>query len=171
MPLSTLHIGPFAACYVGLASGLDSAPLIQLTGLTTGAHKVTLDTPEVFNYSAQNSLQAGPVSLNASITFLSDDPQAWRLAAGNFLNAAGQDTPASFVKLMVCLIHPDDTAESSFLFPTCYARKTLPSEWSKSAPTVLPVTFVWQDTSRYNGLYYKRTPTQLQTLMGSRSPF
>lgn len=169
MPLNSLHIGPFASVYVGLCSPATDV-LTQLTGVTTGAHRVVVNIPEAFNYDAQNSLQSGPAQLTASLTFLSDDPQAWRLAYGNFLNAAFQDTASQFVRLTLLLVHPDETAESSFLFPLCYAQKSITTDWSKTGPTTIPLTFTWQDTNRFDTLYYKRTAAQLASILGARTP-
>lgn len=168
MSLTNVHIGPFAAVYVGLAN--DTDVLTELTGLTTDAHRVAVDIPETFNYSVLNSLQSGPLTIQVNLTFLSDDPQGWRLAYGNFLDAAFQDSASQFELLTVLLVHPDQSAESSFLIPQCYARKTINTNWAKNAPTVLPLQLGWQDLNRFNNVYYKRTPDYLATILGPRSP-
>lgn len=171
MSVITLHAGPFAAVYCGLASGLDTAVLTQLTGITTGAQKVTITEPEVFNYSANNTLQAGPVTITTNITFLSDDPQAVLLNTGNFLTATYLDSPSAHAKLMLLLVHPDETADSSILIPMCCVQKTNATNLEKAAATVTPVTFTWQQVNRFTPqLYYRRSLDELIAILGTRSP-
>lgn len=170
MPSNNLHVGPFAAAYVGLAT--DSAILTPLSGLTTDACKISIAQAETFNYSLGNSLQSGPINLNISLTFLSDDPQAVRLAAGNFVSTANEDDPATYPTLTLLLVHPDETGESSFLIPVCYVEKNLSLGFDKKNPTVTPLVFHWQQVNRYNPqIFYKRTAAELGTLLGPRSPF
>lgn len=168
MPLLDVHIGPFSAVYVGLATGVDV--LTQLTGVTTGANRVSVNIPETFNYSLNNSLQSGPVQIKADLTFLSDDPDAWRLAYGNWLTASYEDSSSQFVTLTLLMIHPDEDSESSVLIPVCYALKSIQSDYSKTSATTLGVSFVWQDLNRYNVIYYKRSASDLATILGPRSP-
>lgn len=172
MPNIDLHIGPFASAYVGLASGDSVDVLTQLTGLTTSSQKVTINQPEAFSFYNLNTLQSGPQVISVALTFLSDDPQAVRLTMGNFFDAPTEDTPNQQKKLMLLLIHPDETAESSFLIPTCIAQKGLTTNWEKNAPTVVPVTFFWQAINRFNPqFFYKRSVADLDTILGIRSPF
>lgn len=172
MPIHDVHIGPFQSVYVGLASGLDSSPLVQLTSLTTSGHRVSTNQPEAFNYVAGNSLQSGPVSITVNLTFINDDDNIWKLANGNFTDAAYQDSASQYEKLMLLLVHPDEDANSSILIPTCYVQKNIATSFEKSAPTVVPLTFYWQALNRFTPpLYFKRTVDELDTILGIRSPF
>lgn len=167
-----LHVGPFSAVFVGLGSGLDSAQMVQLTSLTTGPQSVDLEIPENFNYSANDSLQSGPVIIKATITFLSDDDDIVQLGSGNFIDATENDSPSQFVRLMLLLIHPDSSANSSILIPTCYVQKTLKTNYQKNAATEIPLTFYWQQINRFRPqLYYRRTPDDLKIILGARSPY
>ncbi len=169
MPLDVLHIGPFAAIYVGVY-GATSTPLTQFTISTTGSHKVSYNVPEAFSFWDSNSIQSGPASIRADLTFLSDDPNTVRLANGNWITETYADQASSFSKYVLLLIHPDDEAESSILIPQCYTVKNLALDNTKSAPTTVPLAFTFQDVNRFNKLYYKRSAAALATILGAASP-
>jgi hypothetical protein len=173
MPSVTLHVGTFASVYIGqyMASGV---PLTELTSLTTGEERVVFSQPEAFSYWTGNSLQSGPASIRVDLTFLSDDPNIVRLAEGNWLTAPNPDDPSSYAQYTLLLVHPDDTSDASFLIPQCYTLKNLNLNYSKTAPTVLPLTFVYQSVSRYKQIYYKDTVDNLVielANLGIPSPF
>lgn len=169
MPSFDLHVGPFAAVFVGTATGSDV--LTQLTSLTTQVQKVTFDQPETFNYAAGNSLQSGPVSITATLTFLSDDDAIYELAMGNMPDQPYPDTPSTYQTFTLLLQHFDDFANSSILIPTCYVKKTASTNYEKTGATVIPITFYWQQINRFSPqVFYKRTIEDLYVILGTRAP-
>lgn len=170
MPLQTVHIGPMQAIYVGDYS--DSVtPLTQILTPTTNTQRVLYNIQESFEFVANNSLPSGVATISADLQFLSDDANVIKLANGNWLDAANEDTPSTFARYTILLVYPDEEAPSSILIPLCYTQKNVDLSYAKNSPTTTPLRFVFQDRDITTNLYYKRTLADLETILGPRNPF
>lgn len=168
MASDTVHVGPFSAVYVGVFGASDV--LTQITIDTTDVQTIEWEMPEVVNYFLRNSVQTGPQRIAASLTFLSDDPNVVKLANGNFVTTTNQDDASTFAKYVLLLIHTDEEAESSILIPECYTLKSLRYSNSKNDATKTPLTFQWVEPDKDTKIYYKRSASDLASILGARSP-
>lgn len=169
MPAQTVAIGPFASIFVADA---PNGPFIELTTVTTGDQRVLSATSEVFLYAKNNTIQDGPRTVSAEITFLGDDLYVNQLAAGNSLmQTLVPDASSSFQNYSVLLIDNNPDTPTSVYIPTCHTIKKYEITKSKRASSQLTITFGHQEIDRSGQLYYKRDVATLKAILGIRSPF
>lgn len=169
MPLTDIHIGPFAAIYIGDAAS-SMQVLEQLSSIPTDVQRVSYNVTQQFEYVINSSVQNGPATVTANLRFLSDDSNVIKIANGNWIDAAYDDTPSEFKEYTLLLVHPDTEAPSSILIPICYTTKVVDLEYSKGSPTQTGIVFEYKNRNRFTPIYYKRTAQELSDILGVRSP-
>ena len=168
MPLNRVAIGAFQAIYVADA---PSGDFIEVTTITTGDQTVSTGMDEIFSYSKNNTIQAGPRRITCEITFLGDDPVINYLANGNSLETTlVADASSAFQNYSLLLIAGDSSAPSSLYIPTCHTTKKYELPLSKTKASQLSLTFSHQVIDRSVQLYYKRDVDTLIDILGGRSP-
>lgn len=168
MPLQSVRIGPLAAVYIGVYGASDV--LTELKVQTTGEEILVVDLPEEFLFATGNTIQSGPKSASCAIEFLKDDPDIVKLAAGNWITTQYQDAPSTFSQYVLLLVHPDYEEETCVLLPRCNTRKITRINWAKTKATTTALQFSHLDPDDNTQVHYKRTLSDLVTILGARSP-
>lgn len=154
---------------MGVASG--SSPLTQVDLIGTGNFEIDYSLPKSKWLRCVNgSRQSGLASINLSLTFISDDPQAINLAMSNALGDS-QDQPPRGLQYSLLLWDAINTSGSSIWIPQCEPIVDWKLIRSKKQQTEIPLKFFWQQRNINVQLYFKRANAALITLLGTQSPF
>lgn len=169
MALDFPIIGAFNAIYVGDADTSDV--LVQLGSDTTGGYRIEYNCPQEY-HEATGWIQSDRAMLDITLAFNEPTEETTQLAMGN-LPDSGEfpDKPPDFVKLAIFLIHPmGDDERLSIYIPLCVVDKKWVFEAFKDKNTINPIKFLATDNNRFNELVFRRTNSELDTVMGVRSP-
>lgn len=175
MPADSIICGPFAEIYVGDYS--SSAPLTALGLNRMNGGFFSFEVPSVYLDCVDNEVQAGRPTAQMIITIASDHPYAVAMANGNSLSASFPDQPSEYNLYTVVFLHYNTTGSHSFYFPKCYTKKSFHFNAEQRNITNTPITFIATNRTLFTNStgeaqrYYMRDQSEIQTLLGSRSPW
>jgi hypothetical protein len=162
--------GTFTSFYIGQAAA-SSTPLTQILNVGTGGYRVSYELPkEKYVACVNRYVQSGSAKINMTMSFISDDPQAFILAMGNWLSANQDDTPSG-QQYSILLWDAINVNGSSLYIPICESETKWDLGRFKDKQTEIALSFRWQDANSSDHLFYKRSNAALVTQMGSKSPF
>lgn len=162
--------GPFDTFYIGIASA-SSTPLTQILNVGTGGYRVGYEVPKEFVACVNAYRQSGSARLTMSMSFISDDPQAFYLAMGNWLTTTNQDDTPSGQQYSILLLDSINTNGSSLYIPLCESETKWDLGRLKNDQTSIAINFRWQDANVSDHLFYKRSNSLLKIQMGAKSPY
>lgn len=159
--------GPFLALFVGNAG--QSSPLTRIDLTTTGAFEFYQTVPrEEFIHCTNSYEQSGNKEINLSLSFLSDDLNARKLANGLPLSSSTGYGTSVNQQYAIFLVAPGTTG--NLYIPICESLNQYRIARSKSDPTNVSVQFRFQSPDLNTDLYYEDTLAALQTEMGPQYP-
>lgn len=164
--------GSFQSIYCGHVGGVT--PLQQITTNldSTGDFKLSEETPRSTWIACTNSFEQSDLrTLNLSISLMSNDDLAVKLARGLALNASNAYGAPTNQKYVILLLDADSTSDQSYLIPVCQSVSRLDLSRGKSIQSETPLTFKWACPDLDTILYYNGTYVALGTILGAQSPF
>lgn len=168
MPSFNFKAGVFNGIFVGTYLGGDT--LIPIPAVNFGPITINETLGETFYPGLQRTLQIGLHEVTINMSFYGDDDIVLKLARGLPLVGGGKDDDPQFSEYVLLLTHPDDTEESSFLFPRVRVAHNMTLNYEKTAVTGTQLTFLAQNRDRSVDLFKMDTVDNLAAELGVRSP-
>lgn len=170
MPVIKPLVAPFSSCFVGNYG--DSAVLTRLTPLRTGGATIReeLPTSPALRCLGYNVVQSDNWSVRVTLNFIKDsDDLITRLTRGLTISADINTAPGTN-QYQLLLVGFDPDTKESYYFPRVRTEKVREIGYTKTAASVLQVTFIGEDRDVNNPIMYTNTPAALAIIMGSVSP-
>lgn len=162
--------GAFSAIYVGPFGG--STPLTKLQLESTGNFEIRENMPMEWVQATASYEQAGARTMNLTLTLMSNDDNAIKLARGVALSASdpyGTPTNAQYV---IVLVDGASSSDQNYFIPCCQASSiNLSIVRGKSIQSQTPLTFGYQDPDMDTLLFTNGTTTEIGVLLGAQNPF
>lgn len=170
MPALKPIIAPFSSCFIGNYG--DSAVLTRISSFRTQGATIREEMPtsNALRCLDYNVIQSDNWTIRVTLSFLKDnDDMVVRLCRGLTIS---QDinSPIATNQYQLLLIAPDETTKDSYYFPRVRTEKVREVSYSKTAPSVIQLTFIGEERNVNNPIVYVNTPAALATVMGSVSP-
>lgn len=162
--------GPFSAIYVGAFGA--SVPLTQIDLTSTGDFTLQENCPMEWVQATGSYEQAGARTMTLTLTLMSNDDTAIKLARGLALSASdpfGTPTGAQYVMVLVDGVSGGD---QNYYIPCCQASSiNLSIVRGKSIQSQTPLSFGYQAPNMDTLLFSNGTLVEIGILLGSANPF
>lgn len=170
MATKSFSAGPFVALYVGHYGA--SVPLTLINIEQTGDYSIKEDTPrEEFIFCTGSYEQSGARTINAALSFMSNDDTAIKLARGLALNASTTYGTSTNQQYVILLVDETSGGNHNILIPRCESANTYAFSRGKSISTDVPVQFRYVAPNLNDTLYVEDTLAAIGSILGPANPF
>lgn len=162
--------GPFSAIYVGAFGA--SVPLTQIDLTSTGEFTLVEACPMEWVQATGAYEQAGARTMSLTLTLMSNDDTAIKLARGVALSASDPFSTPSGAQYVIVLVDGVSGGDQNYYIPCCQpASINLSIVRGKSIQSQTPLQFGYTDPDMDTVLFTNGTLTEIGVLLGAQNPF